>query len=32
MTATARIVWIVLGVLFALFVLGGLMTLMIQPG
>jgi hypothetical protein len=31
-TATARIVWIVLAVVFALFVLSGLMTLLIQPG
>jgi hypothetical protein len=32
MTLTARVVWIALALLLALFVIGGLMTLMIQPG
>jgi hypothetical protein len=32
MTHTARIVWMVLGVFVALWLLGGVMTLLIQPG
>jgi hypothetical protein len=32
MTLPARIVWIVLALILALSVLGGLMTVMIQPG
>jgi hypothetical protein len=32
MTVAAKTMWIVLAVLVALFVVGGLMTLLIQPG